>query len=170
MISKKVVDLLNNQVNKEFYSAYHYLDFANYYKEEGLDGYYNWYYIQAQEERDHAVLFMQYLQQNGEKVVLEAIDKPDVKLESFMDPLREGAAHERYVTDLIHTIYAAAYEDHDFRTMQFLDWFVKEQAEEEENADDMVKKFELFGDDSKSLYMLDQELAGRVYSAPSLVL
>ena len=94
MISKKVVDLLNNQVNKEFYSAYLYLDFANYYKEEGLDGYYNWYYIQAQEERDHAVLFMQYLQQNGEKVVLEAIDKPDVKLESFMDPLREGAAHD----------------------------------------------------------------------------
>ncbi|MDO4393500.1 MAG: ferritin [Bacillota bacterium] len=170
MISKKVVDLLNNQVNKEFYSAYLYLEFANYYKEEGLDGYYNWYYVQAQEERDHAVLFMQYLQQNGEKVVLEAIDKPGVTIENFMDPLREGAAHERYVTELINTIYAAAYEEHDFRTMQFLDWFVKEQAEEEENADDMIKKFELFGDDSKSLYMIDQELAARVYAAPSLVL
>ena len=70
MLSRKVVELLNNQVNAEFYSAYLYLDMANYYKDEGLDGYFNWYKIQAQEERDHAVLFMEYLQQNGEKVVL----------------------------------------------------------------------------------------------------
>ena len=74
------------------------------------------------------------------------------------------------MTELIHTIYAAAHEVKDFRTMQFLDWFVKEQGEEETNAEGLVKKFELFGDDPKSLYMLDSELASRVYSAPSLVL
>lgn len=170
MLSKKIVDLLNNQVNKEFYSAYLYLDMANYYKNEGLNGFHNWYKIQAQEERDHALLFMEYLQQNGEAVVLEAIDKPDKEFKQFIDPLKEGAAHERYVTDLIHTIYGEAYEEKDFRTMQFLDWFVKEQAEEEDNADDMVKKFELFGSDSKGLYMLDSELAARVYTAPSLTL
>ena len=78
--------------------------------------------------------------------------------------------HEQYVTSLIHTIYDAAYSIKDFRTMQFLDWFVKEQGEEETNADGLIKKFELFGDDPKSLYMLDNELAARVYSAPSLVL
>lgn len=170
MLSKKVKDLLNAQVNAEFYSAYLYLDFSNYYKDEGLDGYSNWYYIQAQEERDHAMLFIQYLQQNGESVVLEAIDKPDLKYKKFIDPLNEGAKHERHVTSLINTIYEAAHKDKDYRTMQFLDWFVKEQAEEEENADDNVKKFELFGNDAKGLYMLDSELKGRVYTAPSLTL
>ena len=143
---------------------------SNYYKNEGLNGFANWYKIQAQEERDHAVLFMDYLQQNGEEVVLEAIAKPDKEFKSFIDPLKEGAAHERFVTGLIHNIYAAAYDDKDFRTMQFLDWFVKEQAEEEDTADDMVKKYELFGSDSKGLYMLDSELAGRTYAAPSLTL
>lgn len=170
MLDKKVVDLLNNQVNKEFYSAYLYLDFANFYSDEGLDGFANWYRIQAQEERDHAMLFIQYLQNNGESVVLEAIDKPDKKLVDHIDPLKEGFEHEKFVTELIHTIYAAADEKNDYRTKQFLDWFVKEQGEEETNADDMIKKFELFGTDAKGLYMLNEELKGRAYSAPSLVL
>lgn len=170
MLSKKVIELLNDQVNKEFYSAYLYLDMANYYKDQSLDGFYNWYKIQAQEERDHAMLFIDYLQQNGESVTLEAIAKPDKEFKEFIDPLKAGAEHERFVTGLIHNIYAAAYEDKDFRTMQFLDWFVKEQAEEEDNADSMVSKFELFGSDAKGLYMLDSELAGRTYSAPSLSL
>ena len=170
MVSKKVKDLLNHQVNAEFYSAYLYLDFSNYYKDAGLDGYANWYMIQAQEERDHALLFIQYLQQQGEAIVLEAIDKPDKEYKEFIDPLKMGAEHERVVTDLINTIYAAAYEEHDFRTMQFLDWFVKEQAEEEDNADDNVTKFELFGKDSKGLYELDAEMKARVYTAPSLTL
>lgn len=116
------------------------------------------------------MLFVQYLQNNGEKVTLEAIAKPDVELTSAKVVLEEGLKHEQYVTSLIHNIYDAAYSVKDFRTMQFLDWFVKEQGEEETNADGLVKKFALFGDDPKSLYMLDNELAGRVYSAPSLVL
>ena len=170
MLSKKVVELLNDQVNKEFYSAYLYLDMSNYYKNEGLDGFANWYKVQAQEERDHAVLFMDYMQQNGEAVVLEAIAKPDKEYKAFIDPLQESAKHERYGTGLIHNIYGAAYEEKDFRTMQFLDWFVKEQAEEEDTADDMIKKYELFGSDSKGLYMLDNELSSRAYTAPSLTL
>lgn len=170
MLSNKVKELLNAQVNAEFYSAYLYLDFSNYYKDEGLDGYSNWYYIQAQEERDHAILFIKYLQQNGEAVKLEAIEKPDLKYNGFIDPLKEGAKHERLVTSLINDIYDAAHKDKDYRTMQFLDWFVKEQAEEEENADDNIKKFELFGSDPKGLYMLDSEMKTRVYTAPSLTL
>ena len=110
MLSKKVVELLNDQVNKEFYSAYLYLDMANYYKDEGLNGFYNWYKIQAQEERDHALLFMDYIQQNGESVVLDAIAKPDKEFNEFIDPLKAGAEHERFVTSLIHNIYAAAYD------------------------------------------------------------
>ena len=168
MLNQKVIELINDQINKEFYSAYLYLDMANYYIDNDLDGFGNWYNIQAQEERDHALLFLKYLQSNGIKVTLKAIDQPDKEFKSHLEPLITGAEHERFVTALIHKIYEAAYEVKDFRTMQFLDWFVKEQLEEEENADKLVNKYKLFGDDPKSLYLLDQELAARVYTAPSL--
>ena len=170
MLNAKVKELLNQQVNKEFYSAYLYLDFSNYFEARGLDGFANWYKIQAQEERDHAMLFYQYLHNNNEAVTLDAIDKPDKELSSDMAVLQAGLEHEIYVTSLINDIYAAAYDVRDFRTMQFLDWFVKEQGEEETNAKDLITKMELFGSDPKSLYMLNSELKARVYTAPSLVL
>ena len=170
MMNEKVRELLNQQINKEFYSAYLYLGFSNYFQARGLDGFANWYMIQAQEERDHAMLFYQYLHNNGARVELEAIAKPDVALDSPMGVLQAGLAHEEYVTSLIHQIYAAAQDEKDFRTTQFLDWFVKEQGEEETNANDLISKMELFGSDAKSLYMLNSELKARVYSAPSLVL
>ncbi len=120
MLNEKVSDLLNQQINKELYSAYLYLDFSNYYSRVGLDGFANWYMIQAQEERDHAMLFYQYLQNNSETVTLEAIDKPDKVFADNMAPLKAGLEHELYVTSLINDIYAAAYDVKDFRTMQFL--------------------------------------------------
>ncbi len=169
-MDKKVAGLLNEQINKELYSAYLYLDMANFYSEKGLDGFANWYEIQAREEQDHAMLIYQYLHNNDEKVTLEAIAKPDKTFETLMDPLKAGLEHEKYVTSLINNIYAAAQEAKDFHTTQFLDWFVKEQGEEEKNSSDQITKMELFGDDAKSLYMLNNELAARVYSAPSLVL
>ena len=170
MLDAKVAALLNQQVNKEFYSAYLYLDFSNFYYDQELNGFGNWYQIQAQEERDHAMLFMQYLRNNGEKVELDAIAKPAVALKGNKEVLEEGLKHERYVTSLIHAIYEAAYNVRDFRTMQFLDWFVKEQGEEENNADSLIKKYDLYGSDPRSLYNLDSEMAARVYTAPSLVL
>jgi len=136
----------------------------------GLDGFANWYKVQAQEERDHAMLFYQYLLNNEEKVTLKAIDAPVCDLTDNMAPLKQGLEHEQYVTALINDIYAAAYEAHDFRTMQMLDWFIKEQGEEEKSASDMITKMELFGTDAKGLYMLNNELKARVYTAPSLVL
>ena len=169
-MDNKVHKLLNDQINKEFYSAYLYLDFSNYFKRRGLDGFANWYMIQAQEERDHAMLFYQYLQNENQVVTLDAIAKPDKEFKTDMDVLLAGLEHEKYVTSLINDIYAAAYDVKDFRTMQFLDWFVKEQGEEETNANDMITKMELFGSDPRSLYMLNSELGARVYSAPSLVL
>ncbi len=132
MLDKKVSELLNTQINKEFYSAYLYLDFANYYKDQGLDGFCQLVQnVQAQEERDHAMLFIQYLQNNSEQISLESIAKPDKVFDAFDQPLHASLEHERYVTSLIHNIYDAAYTVKDFRTMQFLDWFVKEQGEEE---------------------------------------
>lgn len=170
MINVNVVDLLNTQINKELFSAYLYLDFSNYYSEQGLNGFANWYKVQAQEERDHAMLFMQYMQNNNLKVTLKAIDQPDKTYSSTMDALTYGLEHEQYVTSLIHNIYDVAYSDKDFRTMQFLDWFIKEQGEEETNATELIQKANLFGNDSKGLYMLDQELSTRIYTPPSLVL
>ncbi len=169
-MDKKVATLLNSQINKEFYSAYLYLEFANYFERKGLAGFAHWYEVQAQEERDHAMLFYRFLLNNEEKVTLEAVEAPGTDAEGDSDILAEGLKHEKYVTALINDIYAAAYSVKDFRTMQFLDWFVKEQGEEEKNASDLITKYQLFGSDAKGLYMLDNELKARVYAAPSLVL
>ena len=157
MLNEKVASLLNEQINKEFYSAYLYLEFSAYFEDEGLDGFANWYKVQAQEERDHAMLMFQYLQNNSHRPVLEGIARPTAAPNGRLEVLKAGLAHEQYVTNLIHTIYDAAYG-------------VKEQGEEEKTAEDMIKKMELYGDDAKGLYMLNSELAGRTYAAPSLVL
>lgn len=170
MLNEKVLKLLNDQINKEFYSSYLYLDMANYYVEKGLDGFANWFKIQAQEERDHALLFMTYMQNNGAKVTLEAIAKPNIEFKDFKAPLIEALAHEQYVTASIHNIYDEALKVKDFRTQEFLNWFVKEQGEEELNAETLIMKFDLFGNNPQSLYQLDQELGARVYAAPTLVL
>ncbi len=169
-MNEKVAFLLNQQINKEFYSAYLYLDIANYYDEQDLDGYANYYMVQAQEERDHALLFLKYMQINNLKVTLDAIDRPDKTFTSLLDPLEIAAEHERYVTALINNIYHEAHQAKDYRTMKFLDWFVDEQMEEEDSADSMVNRYNLFGQDPKGLYLLDQEYAARVYTAPSLTL
>lgn len=170
MLHEKIIDQINEQINKEFFSAYLYLEISNYYQEQGLDGFANWYNIQAQEERDHAMLFLKYLQNNSAKVVLKAIDEPKTSFSDMLSPAKAALAHEEFVTASIHSIYDEAYQVKDFRTMQFLDWFIKEQGEEETTADGVIKKIELFGSDPKGLYLLDQELATRVYAAPSLVL
>jgi len=169
-MNDKIAALLNQQINKEFYSAYLYLDIANYYDSLDLDGYANYYMIQAQEERDHALLFLKYMQINGLKVTMLPIDQPDKVFDSILTPLEVAAEHERYVTALINDIYHECHEAKDYRTMKFLDWFVDEQMEEEDNADSMIARYKLFGSDPKGLYDLDQEYAGRVYAAPSLTL
>lgn len=170
MLNQEITKLLNEQINKELFSAYLYLDMANYYADQSLNGFENWFFIQTQEERDHALLFRQYLLNNGESVVLKEVSGPGENYKNYREPLVKAFEHEQYVTASINNIYAAAYKINDFRTMQFLDWFIKEQGEEEKNADDNIKKYDLFAGDPKGLYMLDNELKARVYAAPSLVL
>lgn len=163
-LDKQLAALLNSQINMEFYSAYLYLEIHSYYAEQELNGFANWYFVQTQEERDHALLFVKYLQNNGEKPQLTDVKAPTVLFGNFKEPA------ERRVTTSINNIYGHAYVIKDFRTMQFLDWFVKEQGEEEKNAETILKKYDLFGNDPKGLYMLDHELGTRVYAPPSLVL
>ncbi len=164
MLDKKVAGLLNEQLNKEFYSAYLYLDFANWFEDAGLAGFAHWYEVQAQEELDHALAIRTYLCDSGCRVRLDAIARPDKTFEAALMVLEAGLAHERYISASINEVYAGASEVKDFRTMQFLDAFVKEQGEEEKNAEDLIKKMKLFGGDARSLYLLDKDLAARVYA------
>lgn len=170
MLNQEITKLLNEQINKEFYSAYLYMDISNYYADKNLNGFENWFFIQTQEERDHALLFRQYILNNGESVVLGEIAAPNEKYNDFREPLVIAFEHEQYVTASINKIYETAFKISDFRTMQFLDWFIKEQGEEEKNADDNIKRFDLFAGDPKGLYMVDSEMKSRIYAAPSLVL
>jgi len=170
MLNKGITDLINSQINKEFYSSFLYLDMSNYYYDKNLNGFGNWFAIQTQEEYAHAMLFVKYLQNNGEKVVMSAIAAPENIYKDFKDPLAASLEHEIYISASINGIYAVAYELKDFKTMQFLDWFVKEQGEEEQKSDDLNKRYDLFGVDARGLYLLDAELATRNYSAPSLVI
>ncbi len=170
MTSKKALDLINVQVMKELYSAYLYLDMSTFYAIKGLDGYSNWFNIQAQEEMAHAMLMREYLLNNDYDVKLLPIDAPDKEFKQLIDPLKASLEHEQLVTSLIDAIYEAAAADKDYRTTDFITWFIKEQGEEEKTAGSLIQKFELFGNDSRGLYLLDQEYAARTYSPPSLVL
>ena len=160
-MDKKVKDLLNDQITKEFYSAYLYLDIANFYADKGLDGFAHYYEVQAKEEEEHAMKFYAFLHDNNEKVKLGAIDAPNTAFKSLKAPLAAALKHEIYVTDLINKIYAAADKVNDYRTKNFLGWFIEEQCEEEKNAQEIVDKMDLFGDDKQALYLLDKELDGR---------
>lgn len=170
MLNKEIVKLLNEQINKELYSSYLYLDIANYYADQSLNGFENWFYIQAKEELDHALLFRKYLLNNGESVISTEISAKFDTYKDFREPLAKVLEHEEYITSSINNIYEKAYKLSDFRTTQFLDWFVKEQGEEEKNSGDNIKRYDLFGSDAKGLFMLDNELSTRVYTAPSLVI
>lgn len=170
MLDKKLVELLNKQVNMEWYSAYLYLDIYSYYTDKNLNGFGNWFFVQTQEERDHALLFVKYLLNNSEQVSLEDIKASGTVFQDFREPAESAFEHEKKVTASINGIYAVAYELKDFRTMQFLDWFVKEQGDEEKNTEDIVKRYDLFGKDPRGLYLLDAELATRIYVPATLVI
>lgn len=164
-MNEKVAEVLEKQINAEFYSAYLYLTFADYYEDRGLKGFANWYMIQVQEEVDHAKALRRYLLDNDYKPTMEAIAKPDKTFSSDLEPLEAGLAHEEYVTSLIHHCYEVARDEHDIRAMKMLDWFVGEQGEEETNARDMITNMKLFGSDPKGLFDLDREYQTRTYVA-----
>ena len=164
----KLSELLNHQINEELYSAYLYLTFADYYEDRGLKGFANWYMVQVQEEVAHAKILRRYLLDNDVSVKMTAIAEPDKTFSTDLEPLEAGLAHEKHITACIDRCYAAANDVHDFRAMQMLDWFVKEQGEEETNASDMIKNMKLFGSDPKGLYDLDREYQTRVFVAPTM--
>ncbi len=170
MLDPKISELLIEQVRREFQSSYIYLDMANYYYDNSLNGFGNWFDIQTKEEYAHAMLIVQYLRNNGQFITLGTISSPNAQYKSFKEPLDAALEHEQFITGSINNIYAEAHAQKDYRTMQFLDWFVKEQGEEEQAVDELIKRYELFAGDPRGLYLLDNELLQRIYTEPDLVL
>ena len=167
MISPKIQDAINAQINAELWSAYLYLAMGMHFESEGRAGIANWFRIQFKEEQAHAEIFITYLNSRGGRVVLKPIDAVPESWESPLAAFEATLAHEQKVTALINNLYALAEAEHDYATRGKLDWFVSEQVEEEETATNFIERLKLIGNDGLALYMLDQELASRVYNVPA---
>lgn len=168
MISEKMEKLLNDQIQKEFYSAYLYLSFESYFTSRNLNGFAHWFRVQAMEERDHAIIFVNYLNQVGGRVKLQSLEAPEWDFKSIEEVTIKQLEHERFVTSSIYNIADQAIEERDHKTNSFLKWFIDEQAEEESNAEENLSKIRLVGEnDGRGILMLDAELATRVYVIPA---
>ncbi len=161
MLSEKLSKLMVDQVNKELYSSYLYLSIANYYEEKGLKGFAHWFKKQAQEESEHAEKFIEYLHDNNEHVTLTTIEGPKTEFADTKEPLSIQLAHEKYVTGLINVLYKEAIESNDYRSINFLNWFINEQAEEEKTAQELLEEYELFAVDKKSVYEMSEKVGSR---------
>jgi len=167
MLSSKLETALNQQVNAEFWSAYLYLSMGMNFEKAGYAGIANWFKIQFKEEQAHAEIFMNYINQRGGEVKLMPIAEVPTKWATPLDAFKDTLTHERKVTAMINALYAQAEEEHDYALREKLNWFVAEQVEEEETAQQLIDKFTLIGDNGMGLYTLDQELAARVYNVPA---
>lgn len=167
MVSPKIQDAINAQINAEFWSAYLYLSMAMNFEADGKAGIANWFRIQFKEEQAHAEIFINYLISRGGRVELKAIDAVETEWPSPIAAFEATLEHEKKVTAMINNLYALAEAEHDYATRGKLDWFISEQVEEEETALNLIDRLKLIGDNGLALYMLDQELAQRVYNVPA---
>lgn len=167
MISKKMNDAINAQINWEFWSAYLYLSMANNFEAQGRKGIANWFRVQWQEEMAHAQVFINYLNSRDGRVILAPIAEVPSEWATPLDAFKATLEHEQKVTSLINELYALAEEEKDFATRQMLNWFVAEQVEEEDTARELIDNFTLIGDNGYGIYQLDRDLASRTYTEPS---
>lgn len=167
MLSKKMQAAINKQINAETYSAYLYLSMAAYSKSLGLDGFENWFRVQAREEMVHAMKFFDYVNERGGRVTLTAIDAPPGEWKSPLAAFEATLKHEQLVTSLINKLVDVAAAESDHATVNVLQWFVAEQVEEESSADAIRQKLVLVGARGDALYMIDKELATRVFTPPA---
>jgi ferritin len=167
MISKRLHDAINAQVNAELWSAYLYLAMSLDAENKGYKGVANWFYVQFQEEQAHARIFMNYLNSRDAKVTLLPIDPVPASWDSVLDMFRQTLEHEKKVTSLINNLAFIATDDRDFASINRLNWFIDEQVEEEESARDMIAAVEAVEGNKYGMYMLDKDLAARTYTAPS---
>ena len=167
MISKRMQDAINAQINAELWSAYLYLSMSMDAADKGLKGVANWFAIQFKEEQDHAQIFINYMHSQGARVELAPIAAVDTEWDSAKAMFEQTLAHEQKVTSLIHNLCAIAAEEKDVATANRLAWFVDEQVEEEESARDIIDQLRMVEGNNYGLYMIDKEMATRVYTTPS---
>ena len=167
MLSKNLYKAMNAQVNAELWSAYLYLAMSMDAESKGYKGVANWFYVQFQEEQAHARIFMNYMNSRDAKVELLPIEGVPSSWDSVLDMFKQTLEHEKKVTALIANLAAIADDDRDFASINRLNWFVDEQVEEEESAREMISTFEAVEGNRYGMYMLDKELAARVYNVPS---
>lgn len=167
MMSQNLKNAINAQINAELWSAYLYLSMSMDAESKGHKGVANWFYVQFQEEQDHARIFMNYLNSRDEKVELMPIEPVPAEWDSVLAMFKQTLEHERKVTAMINNLSAIAAQDNDFASTNRLVWFIDEQIEEEESARDMIAAFEAVEGNKYGMYMLDKELAARTYAAPS---
>lgn len=169
MLSKKMNDALNAQINAEMWSAYLYLSMSVNAAAKGHKGVANWFAIQFREEQDHAQIMINHVLSRGNEVKLAPIAEVATEWNSPLDAFKDTLVHEKKVTSLIHNLYALAEKEKDYAALGMLRWFVDEQVEEEENAADIIASLEQVGGDKLGMFMIDKELASRTYSAPSIL-
>lgn len=169
MLSEKLQSALNAQVNAEMWSAYLYLSMSLDAASKGNKGVANWFYVQFQEEQAHARIFTNYILSRGGKVTLAPISPVPTEWDSPLSAFKDTLAHERKVTAMINNLCDIAAQEKDYATSNMLAWFVDEQVEEEGNAQELIDSAEKVKDNAGALYMLDKELAGRTYVAPSIL-
>ncbi len=167
MLSQKLHNAINEQINAELWSAYLYLAMSMDAENKGYKGVANWFYVQFQEEQDHARIFMNYLNSRDTKVELKPIAEVPATWDSVLAMYKQTLEHEQKVTALINNLAAIANEDCDFASINRLVWFIDEQVEEEESAREMITAVEAVEDNKYGMYMLDKELAARTYTTPS---
>lgn len=165
-ISQKIQDSFNAQLDREFYSSHLYLSMAGYFEAEGLKGFAHWMRVQADEERTHAIKFYDFIIQRGAKVVLGKIDKPPHEWKSTLDAFEATLKHEEMVTGFVNELVDISLGERDHAAHSFLRFFVDEQVEEEESVNEIIGKIKLVEKSAGGLYMLDNEMGGRVASAP----
>lgn len=167
MISDKMTTALNGQINKELYSAYLYMAMSASAEDKGVPGIANWFFVQAQEELSHAQRIYHYMIRQSAAVALEAIDKPVVEAKTPLAMFEKSLEHEQFITSSIHELVDVATSEKDRATEVFLQWFVNEQVEEEENAGNIIDQLRLAGDGGSGLFMIDRELASRSFVPPA---
>lgn len=167
MMSRELFKAINDQINAELWSAYLYLSMSMDCEAKGYKGIANWFYVQFQEEQDHARIFMNYLNSRDEKVVLLPIAEVQTEWDSVLDMYKDTLNHEKKVTAMINNIAAIAEQDRDYASINRIVWFIDEQVEEEEAAREMITTFEAVEGNKYGMYMIDKELATRTYVAPS---
>ena len=168
MLSKKMQDALNKQVNAELYSAYFYLSMSAYYESVNLPGFANWMRVQYQEETFHAMKIYDYINARGGRAILTAIEKPPTDWKSPIAPFEDTYKHEQKVTALINDLVNLAIEERDHATNSVLQWFVTEQVEEEKIASGILEQIKLLKDAPNGMFMIDRELGQRVFTPPAV--